>query len=448
MGKMASNNFRARKLVHMVVNTDVCHDNSVRNTELSTSTLTIEIEPEDTKKSEDEIFTDRQDIASSQDVVNADFSLNLSSAALGDIRVSDYSFSKDESFGLLCNETLTHSLMGSPVADFGTEDEPTTSQGLQEIENQRSNESCPDVDNAPTTSNNQILVTDSVMQNEDNEAANRLVCDALKGTTKKGTPRIRKLYTESTNTRKEAKKQKKIEKFCVKPACTTSCKKKCGEKFSESDRNEVPVHELPSEADFLKRFRKERAFRCNSAELTNWVAIPILNNTTLRPVYPTGGQTHKIDYITNKIYASCIVVCDLYIIAIIIGSYLDVRPPNRIAAMDASSITLPISAKSWAVEITALIAFHASAAVVALRTCVIADDSRCLLIAPYLCDIGNVHPCWVATDRFPQLLMHKCPCPYCGSTHTGVYPASSSKAGAFTASRTSHICAYLTSKPS
>ncbi|KAH9641502.1 hypothetical protein HF086_017838 [Spodoptera exigua] len=75
--------------------------------------------------------------------------------------------------------------MGSPVADFGTEDEPTTSQGLQEIENQRSNESCPDVDNAPTTSNNQILVTDSVMQNEDNEAANRLVCDALKGTTKK-----------------------------------------------------------------------------------------------------------------------------------------------------------------------------------------------------------------------------------------------------------------------
>ncbi|CAH0691704.1 unnamed protein product [Spodoptera exigua] len=236
---MASNNFRARKLVHMVVNTDVCHDNSVRNTELSTSTLTIEIEPEDTKKSEDEIFTDRQDIASSQDVVNADFSLNLSSAALGDIRVSDYSFSKDESFGLLCNETLTHSLMGSPVADFGTEDEPTTSQGLQEIENQRSNESCPDVDNAPTTSNNQILVTDSVMQNEDNEAANRLVCDALKGTTKKGTPRIRKLYTESTNTRKEAKKQKKIEKFCVKPACTTSCKKKCGEKFSESDRMNI-----------------------------------------------------------------------------------------------------------------------------------------------------------------------------------------------------------------
>ncbi|KAH9627797.1 hypothetical protein HF086_000182 [Spodoptera exigua] len=193
---MASNNFRARKLVHMVVNTDVCHDNSVRNTELSTT-------------------------------------------ALGDIRVSDYSFSKDESFGLLCNETLTHSLMGSPVADFGTEDEPTTSQGLQEIENQRSNESCPDVDNAPTTSNNQILVTDSVMQNEDNEAANRLVCDALKGTTKKGTPRIRKLYTESTNTRKEAKKQKKIEKFCVKPACTTSCKKKCGEKFSESDRMNI-----------------------------------------------------------------------------------------------------------------------------------------------------------------------------------------------------------------
>ncbi|KAF9417607.1 hypothetical protein HW555_005314 [Spodoptera exigua] len=187
MGKMASNNFRARKLVHMVVNTDVCHDNSVRNTELSTN----------------------------------------------------------ESFGLLCNETLTHSLMGSPVADFGTEDEPTTSQGLQEIENQRSNESCPDVDNAPTTSNNQILVTDSVMQNEDNEAANRLVCDALKGTTKKGTPRIRKLYTESTNTRKEAKKQKKIEKFCVKPACTTSCKKKCGEKFSESDPDLQKVIMLP-----------------------------------------------------------------------------------------------------------------------------------------------------------------------------------------------------------
>ncbi|KAF9420423.1 hypothetical protein HW555_003345 [Spodoptera exigua] len=245
MGKMASNNFRARKLVHMVVNTDVCHDNSVRNTELSTSTLTIEIEPEDTKKSEDEIFTDRQDIASSQDVVNADFSLNLSSAALGDIRVSDYSFSKDESFGLLCNETLTHSLMGSPVADFGTEDEPTTSQGLQEIENQRSNESCPDVDNAPTTSNNQILVTDSVMQNEDNEAANRLVCDALKGTTKKGTPRIRKLYTESTNTRKEAKKQKKIEKFCVKPACTTSCKKNVERNFqSQTTEHDGELREI------------------------------------------------------------------------------------------------------------------------------------------------------------------------------------------------------------
>ncbi|KAH9639975.1 hypothetical protein HF086_008070, partial [Spodoptera exigua] len=94
--------------------------------------------------------------------------------------------------------------------DFGTEDEPTTSQGLQEIENQRSNESCPDVDNAPTTSNNQILVTDSVMQNEDNEAANRLVCDALKGTTKKEHQELGNCIQNLQTLEKKQKAKKKL----------------------------------------------------------------------------------------------------------------------------------------------------------------------------------------------------------------------------------------------